>query len=121
MKNLDGIVATKGLDGVYVGPADLTLALTGRKYPTGFDREEPEMVEAIQAIVKKAHAAGIRAGLHCGTPAYAAKAVDWGFDLVTLSNDVRLLAGAAQASVAAARKLMGEQAADTKPSSTSGY
>ena len=25
--------------------------------------------------------AGIRAGLHCGTPAYAAKAVGWGFDL----------------------------------------
>jgi len=121
MTNLDDIVSTKSLDGVYIGPADLTLGLTGRKYPTGFDREEPEIVDAIKSVVKKAHAAGIRAGLHCGTPAYAAKAVGWGFDLVTISNDVRLLAGAAQASVASARKLIGEQAADTKPSAGSGY
>jgi len=121
MTNLDDIVSTKSLDGVYIGPADLTLGLTGRKYPTGFDREEPEIVDAIKTVVQKAHAAGIRAGLHCGTPAYAAKAVGWGFDLVTISNDVRLLAGAAQASVASARKLIGEQAADTKPSAGSGY
>jgi 4-hydroxy-2-oxoheptanedioate aldolase len=106
MRNLADIVGTPGLDGVYIGPADLTLGLTGRKYPTGFDREEPEMVEAIKHILESAHAAGIKAALHCGTPAYAAKAIDWGFDLVTISNDVRLLAGAAQQSVAAVRKLM---------------
>ena len=45
------------------------------------------------------------------TPAYAAKAIGWGFDLVTLLNDVRLLAGAAKASVDQARKLIGEQVA----------
>lgn len=105
-KNLDEIVSTPGLDGVYIGPADLTLGLTGRKYPTGFDREEPEMVEAIKTVLDKSHKAGIRAALHCGTPAYAANAVGWGFDFVTISNDVRLLAGAAQVSVAAARQLI---------------
>lgn len=121
MANLDEIVSTPGLDGVYIGPADLTLGLTGRKYPTGFDREEPEMVEAIQTILRKAHAAGIRACLHCGTPAYAAKAIGWGFDLVTLLNDVRLLASAAQASVAATRKLMGEMQAEAAPRQNSSY
>jgi 4-hydroxy-2-oxoheptanedioate aldolase len=120
MAHLDEIVTTPGLDGVYVGPADLTLGLTGRKYATGFDREEPEMVEAIRRIVTSAHAAGIKAGLHCGTPAYAAKAIGWGYDLVTISNDVRLLAGAAQASVAATRKLLGEQTASAAPA-RSGY
>ena len=121
MKNLKEIVSTPGLDGVYIGPADLTLGLTGRKYPTGFDREEPEMVEAIRTILAKSKAAGIRAGLHCGTPAYAAKAVGWGFDLVTLSNDVRLLAAAAQASVAGTRKLIGEQAEAAAPQAKAGY
>ena len=119
--NLDAIVATPGLDGVYVGPSDLTLGLTGRKYPSGFDREEPEMVEAIQRILKASHKASIRAALHCGTPAYAAKAIGWGFDLVTLSNDVRLLAGAAQASVSSVRKLLGEQAAPPASSVAGGY
>lgn len=121
MKNLKDIVATPGLDGVYIGPADLTLGLTGRKYPTGFDRKEPEMVDAIQTVLREAHAVGIRAGLHCGTPAYAAMAVGWGFDLVTISNDVRLLADAAQASVAQARALITEQPVQTSAPKNSGY
>ena len=121
MKNLDEIVTTPGLDGVYIGPADLTLGLTGRKYPTGFDREEPEMVAAIKTILDKAHGAGIRACLHCGSPAYAAKAIGWGFDLVTLLNDVRLLASAAQSSLAATRKALGENQAATAEPKNSGY
>jgi 4-hydroxy-2-oxoheptanedioate aldolase len=121
MRNLDEIVATPGLDGVYIGPADLTLGLTGRKYPTGFDREEPDMIDAIRTILAKAHGAGIKACLHCGTPAYAAKAIGWGFDLVTLLNDVRLLASASQASVQATRKLLGEQQAAAPQASNSSY
>lgn len=119
--NLEAIVSTPGLDGVYIGPADLTLGLTGRHYPTGFDREEPEMVEVIQTILRKAHEAGIRACLHNGTPTYAAKAVGWGFDLVTISNDVRLLAGAAQTSVTTARALIADQGLPPAVSTTGGY
>jgi 4-hydroxy-2-oxoheptanedioate aldolase len=119
--NLDAIVSTPGLDGVYIGPADLTLGLSGRRYPTGFDREEPEIVEVIQTILHKAHKAGIRACLHNGTPTYAAKAIGWGFDLVTISNDVRLLAGAAQASVATARKLIADQEPSPAATATGGY
>lgn len=121
MKNLDDIVSTPGLDGVYIGPADLALGLTGRKYPTGFDRQEPELVEAIQLVLKKAKTAGIRAGLHNGTAAYAAMAVNWGFNLVTISNDVRLLAGAAQQSLSEARKLIGEKPAKSVEKAPHGY
>jgi 4-hydroxy-2-oxoheptanedioate aldolase len=121
MKNLKDIVRTPGLDGVYIGPADLTLGLTGRKYPTGFDREEPEMVDAIRTILAKAHDAGIKACLHCGSSAYAAKAVGWGFDLVTLLNDVRLLAGAAKTSVDQARQLIGEHVTAEPAPKNAGY
>ena len=120
LRNVDDIAATPGLDGLYIGPADLTLGLTGTRYPTGFDREEPELIEAIQRILKAAHGAGIRAALHCGSPAYGAKAIGWGFDLVTISNDVRLLAGAAGASVAAVRKLLDERPRADEPRQ-SGY
>jgi 4-hydroxy-2-oxoheptanedioate aldolase len=113
-KNLEEIVSTPGLDGVYIGPADLTLGLTGRKYATGFDREEPEMVDAIKTVLEKSHKAGIRAAIHCGTPAYAAKAVGWGFDLVTISND-------AQASVATARQLIDGVTSGPLPKPGSGY
>ncbi len=121
MKNLKDIVATPGLDGVYIGPADLTLGLTGRKYPTGFDREEPEIIEAIKEILARAHEAGIRAAIHCGNSAYAARAIGWGFDMVTLLNDVRLLAGAAKTSVDQARKLIGEQVAEAAAPKNQGY
>ena len=121
MKNLADIVRTPGLDGVYIGPADLTLGLTGRRYPTGFDREEPEMVDAIKTVLRHAHEAGIKACLHCGTSAYAAKAIGWGFDLVTLLNDVRLLAGAAKASVDQARTLIGQQVAAEAAPKNAGY
>ena len=121
MKNLKEIVRTPGLSGVYIGPADLTLGLTGRKYATGFDRQEPEMIEAIKEILARAHEAGIKACLHCGTPAYAARAVGWGFDLVTISNDVRLLAGSAQQSVAEARKLIGAPSSEVAGKSSNGY
>ncbi len=108
VENIESIVATPGLDGVYIGPADLTLGLTGRKYRTGFDRDEPEIIEAIKHILVTAHRAGKKAGLHNGTAAYAAQAAEWGFDLVTVSNDVQLLRSAASASVAQFRQLNGE-------------
>lgn len=113
MEKLDEIVSTPGLDGVYIGPADLTLGITNGRLAPGFDREEPEMVEAIQRVLAAAKAAGIRAGLHCGTPDYAAKSIGWGFDLVTISNDVRLLAAAASANVTRARELLGQTGAAT--------
>ncbi|WP_337065216.1 HpcH/HpaI aldolase family protein [Rouxiella badensis] len=99
MKNLDEIAATPGLDGIYIGPADLTLALTGDRYRRGFDREEPEMIEALQRILEVAHRQGIRAGLHCGTAEYALRALQWGFDLVTIGNDVRMITHSAQQSL----------------------
>ena len=108
MRNLDVIVSTPGLDAVYIGPADLAIGLTGDKYPPGFDREEPELVEAIRTILSSAHRAGIRAALHCGSASYAAKAIRWGFDLVTVSNDVRLLSAAAAASVRDFRSAIAE-------------
>jgi len=107
MRNLDAIAATPGLDGLYVGPADLTLGLSQGVLAPGFDREEPEMIGALQTIVGACKRHGIRAALHCGTPEYASRAIGWGFDMTTVSGDTRLLAAAAGASVARFRTLVG--------------
>jgi len=66
--NLEEIAATPGLDGLYVGPSDLTLGTQQGRLPAGFDREEPEMIQIIQRIAKVAQANGIAACLHCGGP-----------------------------------------------------
>lgn len=105
MANLDAIAATPGLDGIYVGPADLTLSLTQGRLAPGFDREEPEMIEALQTIVAACKKNNIRAALHCGTPDYAARAIGWGFNMTTVGGDSRFLAAAAGAAVAGFRKL----------------
>jgi 4-hydroxy-2-oxoheptanedioate aldolase len=107
MDNLDAIAATSGLDGIYVGPADLTFSLAQGRLAPAFDREEPEMIDALHRIVAACRKAGIRAALHCGTPDYAARAISWGFAMTTVSNDVRMLAGAAEANVRKFRELTG--------------
>lgn len=110
VENIQEIVTTPGLDAIYIGPADLTLGAKQGELPPGLDREEPEMVELIQSILKTAKGAGIHACLHCATPEYAAKAIGWGFDLTTISGDSRLLATSAAATVGKARALIGDTA-----------
>ena len=107
MSNLEEIAATPGLDGIYVGPADLTFSLAQGRLTPAFDREEPEMIEALRKIVAACKAADIRAALHCGTAEYAARAIGWGFNMTTVSGDSRLLAGAAATSVKQFRELTG--------------
>lgn len=119
--NLEQIVSTPGLDGVYIGPADLTLGVTDGRLPPGFDRQEPEMIEVIQKILATAHGAGIKAALHCGSPGYAAKAIGWGFDLVTVLNDARLLAMASKSAVDETRSLLAGDTVSRSTSSASGY
>lgn len=111
MRNLDEIAATPGLDGIYIGPADLAFSLSEGRLTPAFDREEPEVIEAIQTILAACKKNGIRAALHCGTPEYAARAIGWGFDMTTVSGDSRLLAGAAAQSVATWRQLVEQPAA----------
>ena len=102
--NLEEIVTTPGLDGIYIGPADLSLGLSNGSLPPGLDREEPEMIDAIRKIQSVCSTAGIRSGLHTGSADYAVKAVGWGFDLVTLLSDARLLDAAATSHVSEVRQ-----------------
>lgn len=105
--NLEEIAATPGLDAIYVGPADLTLGTQQGRLPPGFDRQEEEMIALIKRIAAVCKENGIRAALHCGTPEYAARAIEWGYNLTTVSGDSRLLAAAAGASVTAWKSMTG--------------
>lgn len=97
--NLEAITATRGLDGIYVGPADLALSLSKGKLAGGADREEPEMIAALQRIAAACRAQGIIAALHCGTAAYAARAIGWGYQMTTVGGDTRFLAEGAAGAV----------------------
>ena len=97
LENLEAIAKTPNLDALYVGPSDLSLGMSNGALQPGLDREEPEVIDTLKHIVEVAHANGIWAALHCGTPEYAARGVDWGFDMVTVGTDSAILAkGAAE-------------------------
>ncbi len=99
MENLEAIAATPGLDALYIGPSDLTNSLSNGALPVGMDREEPEMVAAIERIKSAAHGAGIKACLHTASTDYAVRGFEWGFDLITMASDTIHMAQAAGAAV----------------------
>jgi len=99
--NLDAILDTPGLDGVYVGPADLSQSMTGRPQT---DLTEPRLVEVLEQIVAGCKRRGQVAGIHVMSPDYAREIITKGYQLVTIQSDGRLLAGAADAAVRAVRQ-----------------
>lgn len=101
IEHLDAILATEGLDGVYIGPADLALAL-GRA--PGFDPSDPHVLETIRMIGSKAVERGLLAGIHCGSVEWAKARITDGFGLVTVSSDARFIAEGAKRVVTAMRQ-----------------
>jgi len=91
--NLDKICATPGLDGVYIGPADLSYALG---LPPRGDNPDPVHLETCDRIRETAHRHGIKACMHCASAAFAAGAIKRGFDLIMLTSDVACLTAGAR-------------------------
>lgn len=97
LDNLDEIVATPGLDGIYVGPNDLALALGCAPKP---ESDDPVMIEAIERIRSAVAGAGKISGIFCSGGLGAAQRVREGFDLVTPGNDAMMLKAAIVQAVA---------------------
>jgi len=92
LDNLDDILAVEGVRAIYVGPADLSLALG---CTPKFDQEEEPVVEAITHIVTTAKAAGKFVGVHNATVSYARRMIALGADFVSVSSDLRLMVAGA--------------------------
>jgi 4-hydroxy-2-oxoheptanedioate aldolase len=93
LDRLDEILSVKGLDAVYIGPADLSLSLGCT--PT-FDDVDKPVAEAIELVLAKAKEHGVVPCIHNGTPEAALKRVERGFRLVTIGSDARLMTAGAQ-------------------------
>jgi 4-hydroxy-2-oxoheptanedioate aldolase len=104
LKNLDSILDVEGLDGVYIGPSDLSLALGMTPVP---DREEPEFLKIIDDIGKRAAKKGLSGAMHCAGPTFARRAIDMGFKFITVVADVRLIVLGAQQAVGDLRRHQG--------------
>ncbi len=110
LKNLDDIVSVDGLDGVYVGPSDLSLSMG--KTPT-LDPSDEEVIAAIKAISAGTRKAGKIAGIHCDSAKTAVRRFGEQYQLCTILNDARLMANAASAAVREARGQVPQAGAKT--------
>ena len=101
LKNLDEILSVPGVDAVYVGPADLSLALGCKPR---LDQTDAPVVDAQLRIVEACKRHGVIAGIHNATASYALKMMAVGYQFVTLASDTRFLAARAAEEVTIIRK-----------------
>ena len=101
LDNLDAILSVEGLEAIYIGPSDLSLAL-GCK-PVLDDVEAP-VAQAIDHIVERARAHGVQAGVHNGRADVARARIAKGCRFVSIGSDARLLAAGSQELLAAMRR-----------------
>lgn len=92
LDNLYAIAATPGLDGIYIGPSDLALALG---LPAQGDTDAPEHGAAVAQILAACREHGIAAGIHTSSAKYAKRYFEMGFNFVNVSSDMGFMMRAA--------------------------
>lgn len=98
LADLDAVLAVEGLDGVYVGPGDLSLSLG----LDGADRAD-ELRGVLSSVVAGSVTAGVPVGVHAWTGEDAAGFEAEGATIVTVAADTVSLGGAVSHSLDVAR------------------
>ncbi|MFH6787075.1 MULTISPECIES: 4-hydroxy-2-oxoheptanedioate aldolase [Methylobacterium] len=92
LDRLEEICAVEGVDGVFVGPADLAASL-GHVGEPG----HPEVVAAVEDAVRRIRAAGKPAGILTPDPTFAKTCIDLGTTFTAVAIDVGVLARGTEA------------------------
>jgi 4-hydroxy-2-oxoheptanedioate aldolase len=105
LDNLDEIATTPGLDGLYIGPSDLAIALDLAPQPLVGDggEERPALAEAIERIRQACSANGLIAGIQCASGRAARYYAEAGFQLITVGIDTNMFRAAISSELTAAR------------------
>lgn len=94
LESVKAICSTPGLDGVFVGPSDLSISLSSGK---SNDTQLSETQEAIAAIAAAAKQANIVSGIYCANMTLARKYAGLGYRYFPVGSDASYIsAGIAQ-------------------------
>jgi 4-hydroxy-2-oxoheptanedioate aldolase len=107
----DSICSTPGVDGVYIGPADLAVSMSGSLAAMG----SKEHSDAIEVVRQACERAGVIPGIHTGGGAQARAFGEMGFKMCSLATDAGLLRSKVVAELAAAREGTGGGAKSSSP------
>jgi 4-hydroxy-2-oxoheptanedioate aldolase len=91
LRNLEAICAVPGIDGVFIGPADLAASMGHRGGPT-----HPEVIAAIEDAIRRVVASGKAAGTLMTDNESSRRALELGATFVATGVDVLLYAAAAR-------------------------
>jgi 4-hydroxy-2-oxoheptanedioate aldolase len=100
LENIEEICLIKGIDGIFIGPYDLSVALNK---PGKFN--DPEFLAAIRRVLKATKDAGKFVFIHATTTEEAKQYLKNGFNGVTLNQDVVFLTNAFKEAVDEIRAL----------------
>jgi 4-hydroxy-2-oxoheptanedioate aldolase len=100
LKNVEGILSVQGVDGVYIGPNDLSLSLGEERRTYTQSRI---LHDAILHVISRARASGKIVGIDCNGPEQAHYWRDQGVHFVISANDSDILAQSAIAAATAHR------------------
>lgn len=92
------IAAIDGVDGLFIGPADLAASM-GHPGNSG----HPDVVAAIEGAIRAITATGKPAGILTPDPDFARRCMAWGTTFTAVGMDIALLAGSARALAAGFR------------------
>ena len=106
LAHFDEIASTPGLDGLFVGPADLSLGMGLHAFA---DFTEPALLAALDSIVAAAGQHGLTAGIHAPSPENAAAMAARGFRFVSSAVDEDLVRGAAEVALQQTRTPRGNR------------
>lgn len=101
---LDGILETPGIDGIFVGPADFSIAWTDG---ATVDSVLESMMEPIADIAARSRAAGKHAGIFVVDAAMTGRFVEMGYRFLALGTEQRYLRMGAEALLATAHQSIG--------------
>lgn len=94
LQNLEAIASVDGIDGVFIGPGDLSAALGHLGNP-----RHPEVLAAIEDAIARIQACGKPAGILTGDEALARRCIELGCLFVAVGADQNLLRHSAEALV----------------------
>lgn len=113
MANAMQIAGVPGIDGLFVGPGDLSIALGH-----GGDVTHPQVKELMTEVGGFCRRAGVPLGTVLPTPEMVAWAYSVGFNFVSHGSDIGLLINAAKTSIAQIRQLASETEMSDPPTQT---
>jgi 4-hydroxy-2-oxoheptanedioate aldolase len=99
LARIDDILATPGIDAIYVGPDDLGLSLG---LPLGTRDESPVLAEAIAAILAACRRHGVVPGIHA-TGGWAARRLEQGFRMMAAISELSAMQSAVSQALHEAR------------------